>query len=119
MVDFILRRARDIELVHVYPAGAATRACQGERMAELGLMREAGAVYFTDADRPIANSKVLRRVLSYAKGFGAAVAHRPADPYLSQGAVATDNEITQITAYLARSFPNQARKEVNTRKEDK
>ena len=24
VVDFILRRARDIELVHVYPAGAAT-----------------------------------------------------------------------------------------------
>lgn len=92
MVDFIHRRARDIELVHVYPAGAATRACEGKRIAELGLMREAGAVYFTDADRPIADSKVFRRVLSYAKGFGAAVAHRPADPYLSAGACATEGE---------------------------
>ncbi len=92
MVDFILRRARDIELVHVYPAGAATRGCQGERLAELGLMREAGAVYFTDADRPIADSKVFRRVLSYAKGFGAAVAHRPADPWLCAGACATEGE---------------------------
>jgi hypothetical protein len=37
----------------------------------------------------------------------------------AQGAVATDNELHQITAYLAKSFPNQARKEVSTRKEDK
>ena len=92
MVDFILRRARDIELVHVYPAGAATRGCAGERMAELGLMREAGAVYFTDVDRPIVDSKVMARVMRYAHAFGAMVAHRPADPYLSAGAVATAGE---------------------------
>jgi dihydroorotase len=93
MVDFILRRARDIEIVHVYPAGAATRGLQGERMAEIGLMAEAGAVYFTDVDRPIVNSKVLRRVLSYAGAFNALVAHRPADPWLSAGACATEGEL--------------------------
>ena len=93
MVDFILRRARDIELVHVYPAGAATRDCQGVRMAEIGLMNQAGAVYFTDVDRPIVNSKVLRRVLSYANGFNALVAHRPKEPWLSDGAVATEGEM--------------------------
>jgi dihydroorotase len=92
MVDFILRRARDIELVHVYPAGAATKDFGGERMAEIGLMRDAGAVYFTDADRSIVNSKVLQRILTYAKGFGALVSHRPADPWLSQGAAVTSGE---------------------------
>ena len=93
MVDFVLRRARDIELVHVYPAGAATRGLGGERMAELGLMAEAGAVYFTDVDRPIVNSKVLRRVLSYAGAFNSLVAHRPADCWLSDGACATEGEL--------------------------
>ncbi len=93
MVDFVLRRARDIDLVHVLAAGAATKGCLGERIAELGLMREAGAVYFTDADHSIADSRVLRRVLSYATGFGVAVAHRPADPYLSHGACATEGEM--------------------------
>ena len=92
MVDFILRRARDIELVHVYPAGAATKDLGGERMAELGLMRDAGAVYFTDADRSIVNSKVLQRLLTYAKAFGALISHRPADPWLSQGTVVTSSE---------------------------
>jgi len=92
VVDFILRRARDIELVKVYPAGAATKGCQGERMAEIGLMAEAGCVYITDADRPIVNSKVLQRVMAYAKAFGVLVAHRPADPWLSAGAAATSGE---------------------------
>ncbi len=90
VVDFILRRARDIELVHVHPAGAATRALEGRRMAEIGLMAEAGALYFTDADRPIVDSKVFRRVLAYAQGFDRPVAHRPADPHLIAGAVATE-----------------------------
>ncbi|MDP9103294.1 MAG: dihydroorotase [Pseudomonadota bacterium] len=92
MVDFILRRGRGLDGVNLYPAGAATRGCKGEKLAELGLMRDAGAVYFTDVDQPIADSKLLRRVMSYAKGFGAAVAHRPADPWLSAGAVATEGE---------------------------
>jgi dihydroorotase len=92
MVGFVLRRARDIGLVHVYPAGAATRGCRGEQLAEIGLMQEAGAVYVTDADRPIVNSKVLRRVMSYAAGFGAVVAHRPKDVWLSDG-VALEGEL--------------------------
>ncbi len=93
MVDFLLRRSRDIELVHVYPAGAATKGHAGKQMAEIGLMHEAGALYFTDADQPIVNSKILRRVLSYANGFNALVAHRPKEPWLSEGAVATEGEM--------------------------
>lgn len=93
MVDFILRRARDIELVHVYPAGAATQETKGQKMAEIGLMHEAGALYFTDVDTPIVNSKIMSRVLSYANGFNALIAHRPKEPWLSDGAVATSGEM--------------------------
>ncbi len=94
VVDFILRRARDIELVHVYPAGAATKGCQGKAMAEIGLMHEAGCVYITDADHPIVDSRVMRRLLAYAGGLGVLVAHRPADPWLTTGAVATESEFS-------------------------
>ncbi|WP_394762474.1 dihydroorotase [Phenylobacterium sp.] len=92
VVDFILRRARDIELVKVHVAGAATKGAHGQRMAEIGLMAEAGCLYISDADRPIVDSKVLRRVLAYAKAFGVLVAHRPADPWLSAGAAASEGE---------------------------
>jgi dihydroorotase len=92
VVDFILRRARDIELVHVYPAGAATKDLAGQQMAEIGLMHEAGCVYVTDVDRPIVDSKVMRRLLAYAGGLDVLVAHRPADPWLTAGAAATESE---------------------------
>ncbi|HVN00868.1 MAG TPA: dihydroorotase [Caulobacteraceae bacterium] len=92
VVDFILRRARDIELVHVYPAGAATKGLAGQAMAELGLMHDAGCVYVTDADRPIVDSKVMRRLLAYAGALDLLVAHRPADPWLTDGAAATESE---------------------------
>ena len=91
-IDFVLRRARDNGGVNVLVAGAATRGCKGLALAEIGLMREAGAAYVTDADRPIVDSRVMRRVLSYADGFGALVAHRPSDAHLSAGACATEGE---------------------------
>lgn len=92
VVDFILRRAQDIESAHILAAGAATKGLRGEQMAEVGLMLEAGARYITDVDRPIVDSKIMRRILSYAAAFGVALAHRPQDPWLSRGAAATEGE---------------------------
>jgi dihydroorotase len=56
-------------------------------------MAEAGAVMFTNGDRPIVDSRMLRRALSYATAFGALVAHRPEDPYLAQGGVMHEGEL--------------------------
>jgi dihydroorotase len=64
----------------------------GERLAEIGLLHEAGAVLISDGDRAIGDSRVLRRVLRYAAGFGVPVAHRPIDVHLSRGAVAAEGE---------------------------
>jgi dihydroorotase len=93
MVDFIQRRGAALGLVHVRAAGAATKGRGGSRMAEIGLMHEAGALYFTDGDHVIADSRVLSRVMSYATAFNALIACRPADPWLSEGAVATSGEL--------------------------
>lgn len=93
MIDFIQRRGAALGLVNVRAAGAATKARDGQRMAEIGLMDEAGALYFTDGDRVIANSRTLQRVMSYAAAFNALIACRPADPWLSEGAVATGGEL--------------------------
>jgi dihydroorotase len=92
VVDFILRRARDIEAATILCAGAATKGLRGEHIAEIGLMAEAGCVYVTDVDRPIVDSRVMRRVMAYATTFDMAVAHRPSDRWLSQGAMATEGE---------------------------
>ena len=93
MVDFIQRRGAALGLVNILTAGAATQGCEGKLMAEIGLMQEAGALYFTDVDQVIADSGTLMRVMAYATAFNALIACRPHDPWLSKGAVATSGEL--------------------------
>jgi dihydroorotase len=85
LVDFVLRRAPARTKVRILPAAALTRGLDGELMTEMGLLQEAGAVMFSNGDRPIVDSQVMRRALSYATAFGALAAHRPEDPHLARG----------------------------------
>ena len=54
LVDFVMRRGPRHGLVNVLPAAAMTRGLDGEEMTEFGLLKEAGAVAFTDGRRSIA-----------------------------------------------------------------
>lgn len=87
LVEFITRRASETALNKVYPAGALTNGLNGEAMAEIGLMSEAGAVFFTNGDQPIPNASIQRRAMTYAASRDAVVASRPAEPALSSGAM--------------------------------
>lgn len=94
LVDFVLRRAPDRSGgVRILPAAALTKGLLGEQMTEIGLLAEAGAVMFSNGDRAIIDSRVMRRALSYASAFGALVAHRPEDPFLSEGGVMHEGEL--------------------------
>src|SRR5437870_10863907 len=64
IVDFILRRARDTAIVHVHPMGALTKGLRGEELAEIGLLKAAGALAFTDGARSVTNALVMRRALT-------------------------------------------------------
>jgi dihydroorotase len=87
LVEFVLRTARETAAVNVYPAAAITKGLEGREMTEFGLLRQAGAVAFTEGRRPIANSLVMRRALTYARDFGAVVAHETLDADLAAGGV--------------------------------
>jgi dihydroorotase len=94
LIDFVLRRGVDRSGgVHILPAAALTKHLDGELMTEIGLMAEAGAALFTNGDKPIVSSRVLRRALSYATSFDALIAHRPEDPYLAEGGVMHEGEL--------------------------
>jgi dihydroorotase len=94
LVDFVLRRGVDRSGgVRILPAAALTKHLDGEVMTEIGLMAEAGAVLFTNGDKPVVNSRVLRRALSYATPFGALIANRPEDPFLAEGGVMHEGEL--------------------------
>jgi dihydroorotase len=92
LVDFIRRRAHATASVRVVPMAALTKGLTGESMTEIGLLQEAGAVAFTDGDRTVANTRVMRRALSYASTFGALVAGHAEDPDLADGSAMSEGE---------------------------
>lgn len=83
LVEFVNRTARDTAIVNVYPAAAITKGLAGEEMTEMGLLRDAGAVAFTEGRKTIANTGLLRRALTYARDFDGIIAHETHDPYLT------------------------------------
>jgi dihydroorotase len=92
LVDFIKRRAAATACVRVVPMAALTRHLAGEVMTEMGLLKEAGAIAFTDADRTIGNARIMRRALSYASTFDALVVGHAEDPDLSEGTAMNEGE---------------------------
>ena len=81
-VDFVLRRARDTAIVNIHPMAALTKGLRGEEMTEIGLLKAAGAVAFTDGLASVANAQVMRRALTYARDFDALIVHHTEDKNL-------------------------------------
>ncbi len=94
LVDFVERRARDTAIVHVHPMAAATRGLKGEEMTEIGLLKEAGAVAFTNGASSIANARVMRRMLAYARDFDALSVHNTEESELANSGVMNEGEVS-------------------------
>ncbi len=93
ILDFFRRRAADMVPVNVLPMAALTKGRNGAEMTEISFLQDAGAVAFTDGDRPVSNPKVLQRALTYAADLNALVMAHPQEPTLSQGACATSGPL--------------------------
>src|SRR5436305_5095172 len=92
IVDFVLRRARDTAIVHVHPMAALTKGLAGKEMTEIGLLKAAGAVAFTDGNKSVSNAQIMRRALTYARDFDALIVHHTEDPDLVGEGVMNDGE---------------------------
>ena len=83
VTSFIVERARRHAIVNVFPIGAITKGSEGEQLAEIGAMKEAGAVAVSDDGMPVMNSGVMRRAMQYAGSFGLTVIDHCEDLNLS------------------------------------
>lgn len=95
VVDFVLRRARDTGRVRLLPMAALTRGCEGREISEFGLLRQAGAIAFSDGARSVRNALVMRRALTYARDFDALVVHFTQDEELVAEGVMNESEFAQ------------------------
>ncbi len=69
IVKYIVDRAKEVDLAKVYPIGAITVGLKGETMAEMGSMKEAGAIAMSDDGQPVTTAQMMRLALEYAKDY--------------------------------------------------
>ena len=94
-LEFVARRAADAP-VHIRHMAALTKGRQGREMVEMGFLQDAGAVAFSDGVRPVTDTRLLSRCMTYARGLDALIVGHPQDAGLSAGAVATSGKFASL-----------------------
>ncbi len=87
--------------VWISPIAAATRGLEGKELAELGLMKAAGACAVATGRRWIADSGVMHRLLAYAASMDLVVIAHAEDDGLAGQAVATDGEMSTLLGLVS------------------
>ena len=80
------------QTLRLLACSGATTGLRGEQMAEIGLALKAGAVMAGQGDRPVADTRMMRRLLAYTSQFDIWLAVRPADAALSEDTVALESD---------------------------
>src|SRR5207247_7599592 len=84
---FIVDKARTVGAIRVWPIGAASIGSQGEAIAEIAAMKEAGIVAVSDDGRPIATARLTRQVMDYCRSLDLPVIEHAEDVSLAAGPV--------------------------------
>ncbi|MBP7669113.1 MAG: dihydroorotase [Candidatus Eisenbacteria bacterium] len=86
-IEYVLRQAKAAGLARVFPVAAATRGRGGKELTEMWELKAAGAVAVSDDGSPVEDSRVMRRVLEYARTWDMPVITHAEDRALSAGGV--------------------------------
>lgn len=90
-VSFLRSKAEN-QPVTLYPIGALTRKCEGEDLAELYDMQQAGAIAFGDFKKPVKNPNMLKIALQYSQNFDGLVISFSQDPKIAGMGQVNENE---------------------------
>jgi len=94
LVEFVIRRSKEEKKSEVFPVGAITKGREGRELAEIGDMREGGAIAFSDDGDWVKNSSIMRRALEYSKIFHTVIISHAEDPDLSRLGVANESALS-------------------------
>lgn len=88
IVELIEDRAKKAARTMVLTTGAMTQKLEGELLAEMARLKDAGCIGVSNALNPIKNCVILQRAMSYAATLDMTLFINPADPWLqAQGCV--------------------------------
>ena len=74
VTGLILDKALAAKTARVFPIACMTVEMNGDHLVEMGELRQAGVVAFSDDGKSIMSSAIMRNALVYAKMFGAPIA---------------------------------------------
>lgn len=94
LIRYVIEKGQEIGLCRVLPSAAITKGRKGKELTEMALLKDAGAVYFTDDGAPVMDSFIMRKAMEYAGSIGSFVADHCEDLNLSQNGVAHEGEIS-------------------------
>jgi dihydroorotase len=106
VTEYILDKARTVGLVQVFPIGAVSVGLAGERLAEIGELKQAGVVGVSDDGKSVMNSQLMRRALEYAGMFALPVISHCEDTNLAAHGVMHEGRVS--TELGLRGIPAQA-----------
>jgi dihydroorotase len=90
---YILSKAAEANLARVYPIGAVSRGSQGELLADIAELKNAGCVAITDDGHPVKTALLMRRAMEYAGMFGMPVIEHCEDASLKGDGVAHEGYV--------------------------
>ncbi len=106
VTGYILKKAAEANLARVYPIGAVSRGQNGEQLADIAELRDAGCVAITDDGRPVATALLMRRALEYASMFDMLVIEHCEEQSLKADGVA--HEGFHASSLGLRGIPGEA-----------
>lgn len=96
VAELILDRAREAGHTKVFPIGALSKGLEGEQLAELVALRDAGCVAFGNGLESFRNNRTLRRALEYATTFDLTVIFHSQDHDLAEGGLAHEGAMASF-----------------------
>ena len=100
IIQYMIDKANKLGLSELFPIASISMKQKGETLTEMGLLKEAGAVAFSDDGLPVKNAEVMRRALEYSSQFGLPVISHSEEKALSGNGVINEGKVSTLMGLL-------------------
>ncbi len=101
VIEFIISLNQRIGMINILPVGTVTKGLRGEKLSEIGQLRDAGCVALSDDGQPIKNSFIMRKAMEYASMFNLLIISHCEDEALSCGGVINEGYFSTLLGLKA------------------
>jgi len=96
LVEFVLKEAQRRGIVEVLPIATISKNREGKDLSQMGRLKEAGAVAFSDDGDWVVSSHLMRRALEYVKMLNVPIISHCEDKSLNQDGVMNEGYFSTI-----------------------